>query len=77
MGTSAKKTNRQLSRDLGVIGVRLLDDARMTWVAAEVESERALGAWFEAAASRSGAPRVPRSGRPRGRGSPRPAAAMS
>ena len=51
MATSAKKTNRQASRDLGVIGVRLLDDAHMTWVAAEVESEHALHAWFEAAAS--------------------------
>jgi hypothetical protein len=48
MAISAKKNNRETSRDLGAIGVRLLDDAHMTWVAAEVESERALSAWFEA-----------------------------
>jgi EAL domain-containing protein (putative c-di-GMP-specific phosphodiesterase class I) len=35
---------------MAVIGVRLLDDAHMTWVAAEVESEQALRAWFDAAA---------------------------
>ena len=28
----------------------MLDDAHMTWVAAEVESEHALGAWFDAGA---------------------------
>jgi hypothetical protein len=27
----------------------LVDDAHMTWVAAEVESEHALRAWFDAA----------------------------
>jgi hypothetical protein len=31
-----------------VIGVRLVDDAHMTWGAAEVESEHALRAWFDA-----------------------------
>jgi hypothetical protein len=41
----------RISRDLAVIGVRLLDDAQMTWVAAEVESEHALRAWFKGAAS--------------------------
>jgi hypothetical protein len=41
------------TRDLAVIGVRLLDDAHMTWVAAEVESEHALRAWFDAAAPQS------------------------
>ena len=29
----------------------MLDDAQMTWVAAEVESEHALRAWFTGAAS--------------------------
>ena len=48
MSISAK-VNRNTSRDLAVIGVRLLDDAHMTWVAAEVESEHALRAWFDAA----------------------------
>jgi hypothetical protein len=31
----------------------VLDDAHMTWVAAEVESEHALGAWFDAGARQS------------------------
>jgi hypothetical protein len=47
MATSAK-INRNTSHDLAVIGVRLLDDAHMSWVAAEVESEHALRAWFQA-----------------------------
>jgi hypothetical protein len=39
-----------------VIGVRWLDDAHMTWVAAEVESEHALRAWFDTGAwQRAGA----------------------
>ena len=46
MAISAKR-NRSTSRALAVIGVRVLDDAHMTWVAAEVESEQALRAWFE------------------------------
>ena len=46
MATSAK-INRGTSRDLAVMGVRLLDDAHMTWVAAQIESEHALHAWFE------------------------------
>ena len=50
MATSAR-INRNTSRDLAVIGVRLLDDAHMTWVAAEIESEQALRAWFTGAVS--------------------------
>ena len=46
MAISAK-LNRSTSRALAAIGVRVLDDAHMTWVAAEVESEQALRAWFE------------------------------
>jgi hypothetical protein len=38
-----------------VIGVRVLDDAYMNWVATEVESEHALRAWFEATAAHRGA----------------------
>jgi hypothetical protein len=33
-----------------VIAVRVLDDAHMTWVGAEVESGYALRAWFDAGA---------------------------
>ena len=50
------RINRNTSRDLAVIAVRVLDDAHMTWVAAEVESEYALRAWFDAGATqRAGA----------------------
>ena len=44
------KTNPDTSHDLAVIAVRVLDDAHMTWVAAEIESEHALSAWFQARA---------------------------
>jgi hypothetical protein len=50
MATSAK-INRNTSHGPAVIAVRVLDDAHMTWVAAEVESEHALRAWFKGAAS--------------------------
>jgi hypothetical protein len=53
MATSPKiEISNTLSRNLAVIGVRMLDDAHMTWVAAEVESGHALRAWFEGAPSR-------------------------
>jgi hypothetical protein len=52
---SSAKINRNTSRDLAVIGLRALDDARMTWVAEEVESEYALRAWFDAAAPQDAA----------------------
>ncbi len=43
-------------RDRGVIAVRVLDDAHLTWVAAEIESEHTLRAWFDAdARQRAGA----------------------
>ena len=44
------KTNPDTSHDLAVIAVRVLDDAHITWVAAEIESEHALHAWFHAPA---------------------------
>jgi hypothetical protein len=47
MSISAK-VNRSTSRELAVIGVRLVDDAHMTWVAAEIESEHAFRAWLDA-----------------------------
>jgi hypothetical protein len=49
------KIDRRTSRDLAVIAVRLLDDAHMTWVAAEVESEHTLRAWFDADAAQGAA----------------------
>jgi hypothetical protein len=42
------RINRNIRHDLAVIAVRVLDDAHMTWVAAEVASEHALRAWFDA-----------------------------
>jgi hypothetical protein len=50
MAISAK-INRTTSRGMAVIGVRLLDDAHMTWLAAEIVSEHALRAWFDAPGS--------------------------
>jgi hypothetical protein len=50
--TVPAKINRYTSHDLAVIAVRVLDDAHMTWVAAEVDSEHALRAWFDAVAPR-------------------------
>jgi hypothetical protein len=44
------RINRNGSRGLAVIAARVLDDAHMTWVAAEVEAEYALRAWFDAGA---------------------------
>ena len=43
----AAKLNRTTSRALAAMGVRTRDDAHMTWVAAEVESEHAMRAWSE------------------------------
>jgi hypothetical protein len=36
-------------QDLAVIGIRVLDDAHMNWIAAEADAEHALRVWFEAA----------------------------
>jgi hypothetical protein len=50
------KIKRNSSGDPTVIAVRVLDDAHMTWVAAEVYSEHTLRAWFDAGArQRAGA----------------------
>ena len=46
----------RINHALAVIAERALDDARMTWVAAEIDSEHALRAWFDASArQRAGA----------------------
>ncbi len=42
--TIPAKINRNTSHGLAVIAVRVLEDAHMTWVAAEVKSEHALRA---------------------------------
>ena len=48
MATSAKIARRS-NRALAVIGIGVLDDAQMTWSAAEVDSTDALCAWCDAA----------------------------
>ncbi|HEY2201831.1 MAG TPA: hypothetical protein VGH56_08080 [Solirubrobacteraceae bacterium] len=45
------RVNRNTSNELAVIGVRLLDDAHMTWVVAESEAGHALRAWCKGAPS--------------------------
>lgn len=42
------KITRSSSHDLAVIAVRVLDEAHMAWVAAEVDSQQALRAWYDA-----------------------------
>ena len=37
----------KLGREVAEIGVRLLDDAYMAWLAAESECEQALRGWFD------------------------------
>ena len=37
----------KIERDAAEIGIRLLDDAYMTWFAAQSECEHALHAWFK------------------------------
>jgi hypothetical protein len=34
-------------QEMALIGIRLLDDAQMAWVAAELEAEHALCAWSQ------------------------------
>jgi hypothetical protein len=44
--THSARITDNTSRALAVIGVRALEDAHMTWIATEIESEDALHAWF-------------------------------
>ena len=41
------KVDQDASHDIAVIAVRVLDDAYITWIAAEIDSDHALHAWFE------------------------------
>ncbi len=47
------RINCNASRALAVSAVRMLDDPHLTRIAAEVESEHALRAWFDAGAPKS------------------------
>jgi hypothetical protein len=40
-----------LPRDVAEIGIRLLDDAHMVWIAAEADSEHAFSAWSQGPAA--------------------------
>ena len=53
MATPTRIDRNTTTGDFAAIGIRLLDDAYLTWVAAEVESEHALRAWFDAVAPQS------------------------
>lgn len=41
-----------IESEVAAIGIRLLDDAHMAWVAAQSESSLALRAWFDGAGRR-------------------------
>jgi hypothetical protein len=53
--TQAESMNFNTGREIALIGIRLLDDAYMAWVAAEFETEQALRAWCEELAWQHGA----------------------
>jgi hypothetical protein len=42
--------NVDTAQEIGMIGILLLDDAYMAWVAAEADAEQALRAWSEGGA---------------------------
>jgi uncharacterized protein YeaO (DUF488 family) len=39
---------RRVSREVAIIGIRLADEAYMSWCTAEVQCQDALRAWFDA-----------------------------
>jgi hypothetical protein len=45
----------EMAREVAGIGVRLLDDAYVAWLAAESECERALKSWFNGSSRTSSA----------------------
>lgn len=45
----------ETGREIALIGIRLLDDAYLAWVAAEAEAEDALRAWSEGVSGQNGA----------------------
>jgi hypothetical protein len=54
-GHTADIMDFDTSREIALIGIRLLDDAYIAWIAAESEAEQALHAWFEGIAGQHGA----------------------
>ena len=49
LGPDLLHADASLSRDAAEIGIRLLDDAYMTWLIAESEAEQTLEAWCDRA----------------------------
>jgi hypothetical protein len=39
---------RSVSREVAIIGIRLVDEAYMSWCTAEVQCQNALRAWLDA-----------------------------
>jgi hypothetical protein len=54
-GHIADSLDFNTGREIALIGIRLVDDAYMAWVAAELDTERALRAWSEGVAGQRGA----------------------
>jgi hypothetical protein len=54
-GHIADSMDFDTGREIALIGIRLLDDAYIAWIAAESEAEQALRAWFEGVAGQRGA----------------------
>jgi hypothetical protein len=52
LGDIADNMDFKTGREIALIGIRLLDDAYMAWVAAESEAGEALRAWSEGASGR-------------------------
>jgi hypothetical protein len=71
------RINHTISRALAGIAERVLDDAHMTWLAAETDPEHALRVVRrERAAACGRVPRILRGGRPRAGSGQRPTAAV-
>jgi hypothetical protein len=39
---------RNISKEVASIGIRLIDEAHMSWCTAQLQCQNALGAWFDA-----------------------------
>ena len=53
MSTTEGTTEHDTRRDVALIGIRLLDDAYMAWVAAEGEAEEKLAVWLDSRGAQS------------------------
>ena len=53
MSATEPSTERDTRRDVALIGIRLLDDAYMAWVAAEGEASEKLSFWLDSRGAQS------------------------